>query len=75
MAFLWHTISEEGILVDPSKVQSVKNWPFSKSATEIRSFLRLRDIIEAGARLLKDCRTSNQAHQEGKKVCMESGLC
>jgi len=27
--------------VDPSKVQPVKDWPVPKSATEIRSFLRL----------------------------------
>ena len=38
--FLGH-VSGEGILVDPSKVQAVKDWPILKSATEIRSFLGL----------------------------------
>ncbi|XP_075479401.1 uncharacterized protein LOC142520284 [Primulina tabacum] len=32
---------EDGIEVDPSKVESVRYWPVSKSVTEIRSFLGL----------------------------------
>ena len=39
--FLGHVVSEKGISVDPSKVQAAKDWPISKSATEIRSFLGL----------------------------------
>ena len=41
VAFLGHIVSGEGITVDPSKVQAVKDWPVPKSATEIRSFLGL----------------------------------
>ena len=41
VAFLGYIILGEGITVDPSKVQVVKNWPVPKSATEIRSFLGL----------------------------------
>jgi len=41
VAFLGHIVSGEGITVDPSKVQTVKDWPIPKSATEIRSFLGL----------------------------------
>jgi len=40
-AFLGHIVSREGISVDLSKVQAVKDWPVPKSATEIRSFLGL----------------------------------
>ncbi|XP_073271505.1 uncharacterized mitochondrial protein AtMg00860-like [Primulina huaijiensis] len=43
MAFLGHVISRDGVEVDPSKVNAVKEWPVSKSVTEIRSFLRLAD--------------------------------
>jgi hypothetical protein len=39
--FLGHVILAEGITVDPSKVQEVLDWKFSKSVTQIRSFLGL----------------------------------
>jgi hypothetical protein len=39
--FLGHTISIEGISVDPSKVQGVMDWKPPKSVHQIRSFLGL----------------------------------
>jgi hypothetical protein len=39
--FLGHTISSEGISVDPSKVQEVMDWQPHKSAHQIRSFIGL----------------------------------
>jgi hypothetical protein len=39
--FLGHTISNEGISVDPSKVQEVMEWRLPKSVHQIRSFLGL----------------------------------
>jgi hypothetical protein len=39
--FLGHTISSEGISVDPSKVQEVMDWQPPTSAHQIRSFLGL----------------------------------
>ncbi|GKE72615.1 putative reverse transcriptase domain-containing protein [Tanacetum coccineum] len=39
--FLGHVVNRDGIYVDPSKVESVKNWKIPESSTEIRSFLRL----------------------------------
>jgi hypothetical protein len=38
---LGHTISNEGISVDPSKVQEVMDWKPPKSVHQIRSFLGL----------------------------------
>jgi hypothetical protein len=38
---LGHTISSEGISVDPSKVQEVMDWQPPKSAHQIRNFLGL----------------------------------
>jgi len=38
---LGHIVSKEGISVDPSKSQAVKDKPVLKSATEIKSFIRL----------------------------------
>ena len=39
--FLGHTISSEGIFVDPSKVQKVMDWKPHTSVHQIRSFLGL----------------------------------
>ncbi|XP_073137474.1 uncharacterized mitochondrial protein AtMg00860-like [Henckelia pumila] len=41
ISFLGHIVSAKGIVVDPSKVEAVRNWVAPKNATEIRSFLVL----------------------------------
>nr|GEZ91461.1 putative reverse transcriptase domain-containing protein [Tanacetum cinerariifolium] len=39
--FLGHVVNSEGIHVDPSKIEAVKNWKSTKTPTEIHSFLGL----------------------------------
>ncbi|GJR64619.1 putative reverse transcriptase domain-containing protein [Tanacetum coccineum] len=39
--FLGHVIDNQGIRVDPAKIESVKDWASPKSATEIHQFLGL----------------------------------
>ncbi|GJU79912.1 putative reverse transcriptase domain-containing protein [Tanacetum coccineum] len=39
--FLRHVVNSEGIHVDPSKIEAVKNWKPPKTPTEFRSFLGL----------------------------------
>ncbi|KAD2392830.1 hypothetical protein E3N88_39807 [Mikania micrantha] len=39
--FLGHIVNEEGIHVDPAKIETVKNWKTPTTPTEIRSFLGL----------------------------------
>lgn len=39
--FLGHLISDQGIACDPSKIETVQNWPVPKNVNEIRSFLGL----------------------------------
>jgi len=39
--FLSHILSDEGISVDPAKVQEVMDWKAKTSVTEVRSFLGL----------------------------------
>ena len=41
VAFLGHVVGKDGILVDPSKIKAVKNWPRLASVFEVRSFLGL----------------------------------
>jgi hypothetical protein len=55
--FLGHTISHDGISVDPSKVQEVMDWEPPKSVHKIRSFLGLagyyRQFIPDFSRIAK----------------------
>ncbi|KAK9048621.1 hypothetical protein SSX86_032414 [Deinandra increscens subsp. villosa] len=39
--FLGHIVNEQGIHVDPAKVEAIKNWPTPRAPTEIRQFLGL----------------------------------
>ena len=41
IAFLGHIASKKGVLVDPTKIKVVTNWPTPKNATEMRNFLWL----------------------------------
>ncbi|KAL9308464.1 putative nucleotidyltransferase, Ribonuclease H [Arabidopsis thaliana] len=41
MDFLGHIVSAEGVLVDPEKIEAIRDWPKPTNATEIRSFLGL----------------------------------
>ena len=41
MSFLGHVISDEGISVDPKKIEVVRDWKRPTIVTEIRSFLGL----------------------------------
>ncbi|KAL0555978.1 hypothetical protein IC582_004481 [Cucumis melo] len=39
--FLGHVVSNEGVSVDPAKIEAVTNWPQPSTVSEIRSFLGL----------------------------------
>nr|GEW32946.1 hypothetical protein [Tanacetum cinerariifolium] len=39
--FLGHVIDSEGIYIDPTKIESIKDWESPKTLTEIRQFLGL----------------------------------
>ncbi|KAI3815960.1 hypothetical protein L1987_15644 [Smallanthus sonchifolius] len=41
MQFLGHVVNETGIHVDPSKIESIKNWAAPKTPIEVRQFLGL----------------------------------
>jgi hypothetical protein len=44
--FLGHTISQDGISVDPEKVQEVMDWKTPTTVRQIRSFLGWQGIID-----------------------------
>ncbi|GJY82450.1 putative reverse transcriptase domain-containing protein [Tanacetum coccineum] len=41
---LKHVVNNNGIHVDPSKIEAVKNWKVPKTPSEIRSFMGLTDL-------------------------------
>ncbi|GJW04680.1 reverse transcriptase domain-containing protein [Tanacetum coccineum] len=55
--FLGHVIDSQGIHVDPSKIESIKDWASPKSPMEIRQFLGLvgyyRRFIEGFSKIAK----------------------
>nr|GEZ05501.1 putative reverse transcriptase domain-containing protein [Tanacetum cinerariifolium] len=55
--FLEHVIDSRGIHVDPAKIESIKDWAYPKTPTEIRQFLGLagyyRRFIEGFSKIAK----------------------
>nr|GEU85586.1 reverse transcriptase domain-containing protein [Tanacetum cinerariifolium] len=55
--FLGHVIDSQGIHMNPTKIESIKDWASSKTATEIRQFLGLagyyRRFIEGFSKIAK----------------------
>ncbi|GKB48098.1 putative reverse transcriptase domain-containing protein [Tanacetum coccineum] len=55
--FFGHMINGDGIHVDPSKIEVVKNWEASRTLSEVRSFLGLvgyyRQFIENFSKIAK----------------------
>ena len=55
MTFLGHLVGVEGIKVDPSKVEAVRDWPRPRNASEVRSFLGLagyyRQFVEGFSKI------------------------
>ena len=44
--YLGHIMSEEGIFVDPEKIEAIMNWPTPRNVTDVRYFMGLQDTTE-----------------------------
>ncbi|GJR90444.1 hypothetical protein Tco_0214455 [Tanacetum coccineum] len=66
--FLGHVVNSEGMHVDPSKINAVKNWKPPKTPTEIHSFLGLagyyRRFIANFLKITKPLTLLTQKHQK-----------
>ena len=60
--YLGHIISEEGISVDPEKIEAIMNWPTPRNVTDVRSFMGLQD-------------TTGDSLRDSPKLHMPSLLC
>ena len=67
--FLGHTVSSEGISIDPSKVQEVMDWKPPTSVHQIRSFLGLAGILlQVYSGLLQNSKTNDGTAEEGRQI-------
>jgi hypothetical protein len=44
--YLGHIISEEGIVVDPEKIEAIRGWPTPRNVSEVRYFMGLVRILQ-----------------------------
>ncbi|GJV30743.1 hypothetical protein Tco_1387191 [Tanacetum coccineum] len=70
--FLGHVIDSKGIHVDPTKIESIKDWASPKSPTEIRQFLGLagyyRRFIEGFSKIAKSMTKMTQKNVKIKEL-------
>ncbi|GJT89606.1 reverse transcriptase domain-containing protein [Tanacetum coccineum] len=66
--FLGHVVNQNGIHVDPSKIEAVKNWKTPTTPSEIQSFLGLagyyRRFIANFSKIVKPLTTLTQKNQK-----------
>jgi hypothetical protein len=78
VSFLGHIITDEGISVDPAKVEDVLKWESPRTVKEIRSFLGLvgyyRRFIEGFSKIVKPLATLLEKDREFKwtDACQDS---
>ncbi|GKD64783.1 putative reverse transcriptase domain-containing protein, partial [Tanacetum coccineum] len=63
--FLGHVIDSQGIHVDPTKIEAVKNWASPTTPTEVRQFLGLSVTIGDSSKISRKLQTPILALPEG----------
>ncbi|GJS85123.1 putative reverse transcriptase domain-containing protein [Tanacetum coccineum] len=62
--FLDHVIDSQGIHVDPTKIESIKDWTSPKSPMEIRQFLGLGDVLMQREKVIACASRQLKIHQK-----------
>ena len=66
--YLGHVISAEGVMPDPAKVQSVKEWPAPTNQTEVKSFIGLASYYRRFIKGFADiARPLHQLAEKGRR--------
>ena len=57
VAYLGHIVTTEGVKVDPTKIEAIRNWPVPTNVTELRGFIGLcsyyRKFIRSFAKIAR----------------------
>jgi hypothetical protein len=70
--YLGHIISEEGIAVDPEKIEVIKGWATPKNVTEVRSFMGLAGYYkEIHCKIFEDCSPNHFLAKKRGKISMD----
>ena len=78
MAFLGHVVSDEGVYLDPQKIEAVMNWPRPKNLIEAGSFLGLvgyyRKFVQNFSKITTPLTnlTRNVSKYEWTELCEEA---
>jgi hypothetical protein len=68
VSFLGHTISADGVSVDPTKIQVIKDWPVPANVSQLRSFLGMagyyRSYVPQYSRVVSDLTSLTGNSQE-----------
>jgi hypothetical protein len=70
--YLGHIISEDGIGVDPEKIEAIREWSAPKNVTEVRSFMGLAGYYRIF--ILKDCTPNHFLTKEWGEVSVDIGF-
>lgn len=68
LPFLGHVINNDGILVDPQKIEVIVNWPTSTNITEVRSLMGLVKVSEVYQGLFEDYCTIDSTNSKRRTV-------
>jgi hypothetical protein len=72
--YLGHVISNEGIVVDPTKVEAIMEWPVLTNVPKVRSFMGLAGYyrwIDGSLRVFEDRKSDYEIAEEEQEFCLD----
>jgi hypothetical protein len=69
--YLGHVISDEGIVVDPMKVEAIMEWPAPTNVPEVQLYGFSRILPTVRRRFFEDSKSDHGIAEEKQEVCMD----